>query len=150
MKPLNVFPYDSNFNFIRLRWISLTVAALIMFVALGAMVFKGFNFALDFTGGTVTELRFAKPVDVDDVRSRLVQAGYDSPQVQTFGSGNDLLVRLQPKAGAGGQSRWRGRARSRSRCRPRSPSARRARRAPAAARDPSSRAPSRCRTCGSG
>jgi len=104
MKPFNVFPYDSKFDFLRLRWISLTIAALIMFAAIGAMVFKGFNFALDFTGGTVTELRFDKPVDVDDVRSRLIAAGYDSPQVQTFGTGNDLLVRLQPKSGAAGQA----------------------------------------------
>jgi preprotein translocase subunit SecF len=102
MKPFNVFPYDSAFNFMRLRWVSLMIAALIMFVGIGGMVAKGFNFALDFTGGTVTELRFGKPVDVDDVRSRLRAAGYESAQVQTFGAGSDLLIRLQPKAGQGG------------------------------------------------
>ncbi|MBU8976357.1 MULTISPECIES: protein translocase subunit SecF [unclassified Lysobacter] len=100
MKPFNIFPYDSNINFIRLRWISLSIAMLMLVVAIGAMVFKGFNFALDFTGGTVAELRFEKPVDVDDVRQRLEQAGYDNAQVQTFGSGNDLLIRLQPKENA--------------------------------------------------
>ncbi|MEO6263579.1 MAG: protein translocase subunit SecF [Luteimonas sp.] len=105
MKPFNVFPYDSNFDFMRLRWVSLGIAALIMFIGIGAMVGKGFNFALDFTGGTVTELRFAKPVDVDGVRERLARTGYEGAQVQTFGSGNDLLVRLQPKEGAAtGQS----------------------------------------------
>jgi len=102
MKPFNVFPYDSTFNFMRLRWVSLMVAALIMFVGIGGMVVQSFNFALDFTGGTVTELRFAKAVDVDDVRARLGKAGYANAQVQTFGSGNDLLIRLQPKAGQGG------------------------------------------------
>ena len=100
MKPFNVFPYDSNINFIRLRWLSLGVALAIMLVAIGAMATKGFNFALDFTGGTVTELRFDKPVDVDDVRARLEKVGYGNAQVQNFGSGNDLLIRLQPKEGA--------------------------------------------------
>ena len=99
MKPFNVFPYDSDFHFMRLRWVSLVIAALLMFAAIGAMMFKNFNFALDFTGGTVTELRFEKPVDVDDARARLARAGYENAQVQTFGSGNDLLIRLQPKAG---------------------------------------------------
>lgn len=97
MKPFNVFPYDSNIHFMRLRWVSLAIAALIMFVAIGAMGVKGFNFALDFTGGVGIELRFPKAPDVDDIRSRLGSAGYGDAQVQTFGTGTDLLVRLQDK-----------------------------------------------------
>lgn len=100
MKPFNVFPYDSAIDFMRLRMISLIVAALIMFVAIGAMFAKGFNFALDFTGGVGIELAYDKPVDVDGVRERLEAAGYDSAQVQTFGSGNELLIRLQADAAA--------------------------------------------------
>ena len=99
MKPLNLFPYDSAIPFMRMRWGALVLAALLVALAIGAMATRGFNFALDFTGGTVTELRFEQPVDVDDIRARLESAGYDSPQVQTLGSGNDLLVRLQPKKG---------------------------------------------------
>jgi len=77
MKPFNLFPYDSNVDFMRLRYVSIAIAALIMFVAIGAMATKGFNFALDFTGGTVTELKFAKPADVDDVRQRLAANGFE-------------------------------------------------------------------------
>src|SRR5688500_7465747 len=100
MKPFNVFPYDSKIDFMRVRMVSLVVAALLMFVALGAMAVNGFNFALDFTGGVGVELRFAKPVEVEAVRSRLASAGYDHAQVQSFGTGTDLLVRLQEKEGA--------------------------------------------------
>lgn len=99
MKPFNLFPYGSAFDFMRLRMISLIVAALIMFVAIGGMIFKGFNFALDFTGGVGIELAYDKPVDVDGVRERLEKAGFGNAQVQTFGSGNDLLIRLRDDAG---------------------------------------------------
>jgi preprotein translocase subunit SecF len=99
MKPFNLFPYDSAFDFMRLRMISLAVAALIMFVAIGGMIFKGFNFALDFTGGVGIELAYDKPVDVDGVRERLEKAGFGNAQVQTFGSGNDLLIRLRDDEG---------------------------------------------------
>ncbi len=99
MKPFNLFPYDSAFDFMRLRMVSLAVAALIMFVAIGGMVFKGFNFALDFTGGVGIELAYEKPVDVDGVRERLEKAGFANAQVQTFGSGNDLLIRLRDDEG---------------------------------------------------
>jgi preprotein translocase subunit SecF len=95
MKPFNVFPYDSKIDFMRLRMISLAVAALIMFAAIGGMVFKGFNFALDFTGGVGVELAYDKPVDVDGVRERLEAAGFENAQVQTFGTGKELLVRLR-------------------------------------------------------
>ena len=99
MKPFNVFPYDSNIHFMRLRWVSLIVAALIMFVGIGAMFTNGFNFALDFTGGVGVELRYAKAPDIDDVRASLARAGYANAQVQTIGTGTDVLVRLQPKEG---------------------------------------------------
>ena len=99
MKPFNVFPPDIDIHFMRLRWVSLVVAALIMFVGIGAMVTKGFNFALDFTGGVGVELRYAKAPDIDDVRASLARAGYANAQVQTIGTGTDVLVRLQPKEG---------------------------------------------------
>jgi preprotein translocase subunit SecF len=103
MKPFNVFPYDSNIHFMRLRWVSLIIAALMMFVALGAMGTKGFNLALDFTGGVGIELRFPKAPDVDDIRAKLTRAGYEAAQVQTFGTGTDILVRLQDKPRAQAQ-----------------------------------------------
>ena len=95
MKPFNVFPYDSNIDFMRLRWISLSVALLLLVVALGAMATRGFNFSLDFTGGVGVELRYAKAPDVDKVREQLNAADFHGAQVQNFGAGNDLLVRLQ-------------------------------------------------------
>ena len=95
MKPFNLFPYDSNIDFMRMRWVSLTVALLLMVVALGAMGARGFNFSLDFTGGVGVELRYAKTPDVDKVREQLEAASFNGAQVQNFGAGNDLLVRLQ-------------------------------------------------------
>jgi len=97
--PLHLVPNDTNINFMRLRWISLGVAVLLAVGAIAAIAINGFNYALDFTGGTVVELRFQKPAEVDGVRERLAAAGYESAQVQTFGSGSDLLVRLQPHEG---------------------------------------------------
>jgi preprotein translocase subunit SecF len=91
----NVFPHDSKFDFMRLRWVSTTLSVLLLVVAIGAMATKGFNFALDFTGGVGVELRYDKAPDVDDVRASLEKAGFDSAVVQTFGAGTDLLVRLQ-------------------------------------------------------
>ncbi|KGO98937.1 protein translocase subunit SecF [Novilysobacter defluvii] len=105
MKPFNVFPYGSRIPFMRMGGVSILVSVLLVLVSLGAMALNTvrdgapFNFALDFTGGMVSEIRFERPVDVDDVRARLEQAGLEGAQVQTFGSGNDLLIRLRPDTG---------------------------------------------------
>ena len=102
---MELFPSNSTFNFMRARVVSLTLAFLIMAVAIGAMAVNGFNYALDFTGGTVAELRFDKRVEAEAVRKHLVDAGFENPIVQTFGTGNDLVVRLKPREGDGDAAR---------------------------------------------
>ncbi|WP_119718672.1 protein translocase subunit SecF [Cognatilysobacter tabacisoli] len=111
MKPFNVFPYDSKFDFMRLRWVSLGIAVALLLVAIGAMVVNSlpgnkategqtFNFALDFTGGALVELRFQRPVEVDDIRARLASAGFENAQVQNLGAGSDISIR-QKTTGSG-------------------------------------------------
>ncbi len=96
---MNLFPYNSKIDFMRLRRVSLGVALLLMVVSVLAIPVRGFNFALDFTGGTVAELHFEKSVDLDAAREKLESAGFNGVQVQTFGATTELLVRLQPEAG---------------------------------------------------
>ncbi len=92
---LHLIPYDTNFNVMRWRLPSLAIAFAIMLVAIALMPTKGFNFALDFTGGTVAELQFEKAPDLEQVRRTLTEGGYDNAVVQTFGAQTDVVVRLQ-------------------------------------------------------
>lgn len=100
--PIQLIPSDTRIDFMRLRWIALSIAAVVFAAVVGLIVVKGFNYALDFTGGTVVELRFQQPADVEEVRTRLASSGLESAQVQSFGSGQELLVRLQPRDGVAG------------------------------------------------
>jgi len=102
--PLHLIPNDTKFDFMRTRWVAVSLAALVFIAAIGCIAFKGFNYALDFTGGTVVEVRFDKPADVDAVREHLEGAGYAGAQVQSFGSGSNLLIRLQPQEMAAGEN----------------------------------------------
>ncbi|MFZ5657676.1 MAG: protein translocase subunit SecF [Pseudomonadota bacterium] len=109
MKPFNLFPYDSKIDFMRMRWVSLAVAALLVLTSIGAILYHTFpggrfepmgtfNYAIDFTGGAAVELRTGRPASVERVRQRLADAGFDSAQVQTLGTSSELIVRLQPSA----------------------------------------------------
>jgi len=73
------------------------VVTVIVFLASVAIIgIKGFNYALDFTGGTLIEARFDKAVDVEQVRTKLEESGFDGAQVQSVGGNTDLLIRLAP------------------------------------------------------
>lgn len=99
-----LIPFETNYNILRWRVPAMGVAIAVMLVAIALMPLKGFNFALDFTGGTVAELQFEQAPDLEQVRAKLEAGGYSNPVVQTFGSATDIVVRLQPEAAQEGEA----------------------------------------------
>jgi preprotein translocase subunit SecF len=66
-------------------------------VSLGSLFFQGLNLGLDFTGGSLVEVKLASKVDPQVVRGYLVESGFANGTVQTFGSDEDLLIRVPPQ-----------------------------------------------------
>lgn len=81
-------------NFMGVRNIAFAVTMLLTVVALFSWFYKGLNFGLDFTGGTLIELTYERPADLHKVREELVASGYTEAVVQSFGATTDLLVRM--------------------------------------------------------
>ncbi|MGE4359469.1 MAG: protein translocase subunit SecF, partial [Lysobacteraceae bacterium] len=96
---MNIFPYDSKIDFLRYRHVALVIAVLMIIGSMVLLGVRGLNYALDFTGGTVAELTFEHPADLDDLRDRLDAGGYPGAVVQAFGSEFDVMVRLQSSEG---------------------------------------------------
>ncbi|WP_419670234.1 protein translocase subunit SecF [Actinobacillus seminis] len=59
---------------------------------------KGFNWGLDFTGGTIIDTHFSQPADLDKVRSTLKENGIESALVQTTGGVRDVMIRVPATA----------------------------------------------------
>ncbi|MBD8122016.1 MULTISPECIES: protein translocase subunit SecF [Pseudomonas] len=81
-------------NFMGVRNTAFAVTMLLTVVALFSWFYKGLNFGLDFTGGTLIELTYERPADLHKVREELVASGYTEAVVQSFGATTDLLVRM--------------------------------------------------------
>ena len=65
-------------------WFLLSLVLIIPgFICMGV---RGFNFGIDFTGGTIIDLRFAQPVTLTDVRSSLAKYGLDGRTIQLAGA----------------------------------------------------------------
>jgi preprotein translocase subunit SecF len=60
---------------------------------------RGLHFSIEFTGGTVMEVAYDRPAEVDRIRATLEKAGFADPQVQNFGTSRDVLIRLPLKSG---------------------------------------------------
>lgn len=88
-----------------MRWdkLAFTLSALLLIASVIVMGVRGFNWGLDFTGGTVIEITLEQPANLDTLRAALEKSGFAEPQVQNFGSSRDVMVRLSPKAGNAGQ-----------------------------------------------
>ncbi|XZG71352.1 protein translocase subunit SecF [Chitinibacteraceae bacterium HSL-7] len=72
-----------------------TMISLITFIA--AVFFlatKGLNFGVEFTGGTVMELRYAQPAELAKVRHTVDSLKLGEAQVQALGTTRDVMVRL--------------------------------------------------------
>ena len=91
---------DLQVDFMGKRLIATALSALLLLVALGSLGTQGLNLGLDFTGGSLVEVKLAEKVDPQAVRGFLVDAGFTNGTVQTFGSDEDLLIRVPPQANA--------------------------------------------------
>ena len=90
------------YDFMRWDYWAFGISGLLLLLSLIVIGVKGFNWGLDFTGGTVIEISLEKPVDLDQTREALEKAGFAEPLVQNFGSSRDIMVRMPPAKGADG------------------------------------------------
>ena len=85
--------------FMRYRFIGFGFSLIVTALCIFSIVTKGFNWGLDFTGGTVIETSFSQPADLEKVRASLEKEGFGSALVQTTGSQKDIMIRLPASAG---------------------------------------------------
>ncbi len=92
---MEVFNPNSNIDFLGWRRVSLTISAVLIIIALGAIFTRGLNYGLDFTGGVLVEAEYKDPVETADVRAALEAAGLGDALVQSIGGSREVAIRLQ-------------------------------------------------------
>ena len=85
---------DKNFNFIKNRKIAYTISAVIILVGLISFIFHGFNFGIDFIGGTLLQLRFDKSVSTAEIRKVLGEFNLSQSTIQKL-SENEFVIRTE-------------------------------------------------------
>lgn len=76
------------------------VISVLTFLAAVFFLFsRGLHLSVEFTGGTVMQVSYSQPADVEAVRRTVAGLGYSDVQVQNFGTARDVLIRLPAQKG---------------------------------------------------
>lgn len=96
---MEIFNPHAKIAFVSKRRAWYVVSAVLILASLGSLFTRGLNLGVDFTGGVTVEAVFPTTAPVESIRTNLSQAGFEEPQVQTFGSSRDVAIRLPPPSG---------------------------------------------------
>lgn len=83
-------------DFLGKRKIAYFFSGTLFLISILSFIFKGMEFGIDFTGGSVYEFHYNQSVDLDKLRGALQTEGFADANVQHFGSSEEVLLRLKP------------------------------------------------------
>jgi preprotein translocase subunit SecF len=92
-----------NYNFIGRRRIAYVVSLIAMLVGFGSLATRGIHYDIDFTGGTLVQVRFEQPPDIGKIRAALGRMGVGESIIQEFGDPREYIIRL-PLSGESSQA----------------------------------------------
>lgn len=96
MKIFNWVTKDTNIDFMKARKIAYAASIIMVLLSCYFMVFKGFNYGIDFSGGILMEVKSEHKIDPNEVRRQLSGIGLDELTLQTIGeNGDEMLIRTQ-------------------------------------------------------
>ena len=90
---------DIKFQFMKYRRMAAIASIAIFTISVLSLGFRGLSLGLDFSGGTLVEVSYETPVDLESIRNTLIVNGYDDSQVVNFGSNLDVLIKVADQNG---------------------------------------------------
>ena len=87
-----------NIDFLGKRKLALIISVVLITVSLASLMTRGLNLGIDFTGGTLVEIGYSQPVELQPIRDALAQNQFNDAIVQHFGTARDVMIRLPSQA----------------------------------------------------
>ena len=90
---------NTKFQFMKYRKIAGITSIAIFILSVFSLSFKGLTLGLDFSGGTLVEVTYETPVELESIRNTLISNGYEDSQVVNFGTNLDVLIKVADQNG---------------------------------------------------
>ena len=94
---MEFFKKTTHINFMGARNAAAVISGLMIVASIVSLAARGLNFGIDFTGGTLVEVAYDKPADLNHIRKLLANSEFQGAVVQYYGTAQDVLIRLAPK-----------------------------------------------------
>ena len=91
---MEFFKIRRDIPFMRHALVLNIISLLTFLAAVFFLTTRGLHLSVEFTGGTLMEISYAQPADLEVVRGGIAKLGYKDVQVQNFGTARDVLIRL--------------------------------------------------------
>jgi preprotein translocase subunit SecF len=93
---MQIIKGKTNFDFIGKRHVAIFISSIANLAVLIGIAVFGFNFGVDFVGGTLVEMKFESKMTAEELRAGASKGGLHDPQVQNIGSAeeNSFILRM--------------------------------------------------------
>ena len=85
--------FNFNFKFIENRKKFYAISACIIIIGLGFGLIRGFNYGIDFTGGTMMQIELGQEVEIDDVKATIAEYDLDPTIVYATDNNSQIVIR---------------------------------------------------------
>ena len=93
---MKIINSDTHFDFMGKIKMTMTISGLVILIGLGSIALSGgLKYGIDFAGGTLIQLQFKTPPDIEVIRDGLKTIALGESTIQEFGSKRDILIRIQ-------------------------------------------------------
>jgi preprotein translocase subunit SecF len=96
---MEFFKIQRDIPFMRHALIFNVVSLLTFLAAVFFLFSRGLHLSVEFTGGTLMEVSYSQPADLNAVRTAVANLGLTDVQVQNFGTARDVLIRMPAQKG---------------------------------------------------
>lgn len=96
---LRFIPTETDFKFMKGRFVGIAVSAFLSVASIILFFHPGLNYGIDFVGGIMVELRTQGAADTAGLRTGLTDLGLGEIALQEFGSASDVLIRIERQPG---------------------------------------------------
>ena len=96
---MEFFKIRKDIPFMRHALIFNAVSLITFVLAVFFLFSRGLHLSVEFTGGTVMEVSYSQPADLEKLRTKVSSLGFTDVQVQNFGTARDVMIRLPAQKG---------------------------------------------------